>query len=109
MKYFNWAESFKETPTCEDILSKVQKTEMAYWIWLILSVCFALIGVAIVLMAPKSDLKLHCIGVILAIEGIVNIALIKIWVQIRLSMFRIIWDRNNKIESEINKLEAQDL
>jgi hypothetical protein len=34
MRFINWAESFKEHPTCEDILDKVRKTENFYWIFL---------------------------------------------------------------------------
>ena len=37
MRFFNWAESFKENPTCEDVLEKVQRTEKLYWIFFSLS------------------------------------------------------------------------
>ena len=109
MRFFNWAETFKETPKYEDILSKVTKTEIAYWIWLIISIGIALMGLAIIIAAPTSNLKLHFIGLLLAIDGCINVALIKIWVHIRLSMYRIIWDSKNRIEGEIKKLEAEDL
>jgi hypothetical protein len=109
MRFFNWAESFKETPTCEDILKKVRMIEIAYWIFLLLSIIIAVWGVMIIILAPADNLKALFLGLFLAIDGCLQISLIKIWAHIKLSMFRIIWDRNNKIEAEINRLEAQDL
>ena len=109
MRLFNWAESFKETPTCEDILNKVQKTETVFWIWLLLSVIFLVLGITIVLVAPADSFKLHCIGLFLAIDGCINVALLKIWAHIRLAMYRILWDRENRIKAEMNKLDAEDL
>jgi len=109
MRFFNWAESFKETPTCEDILKKVRTIEIMYWIFLLLSIIIAVWGVMIIILAPADNLKALFLGLFLAIDGCLQVSLIKIWAHIKLSMFRIIWDRNNKIEAEINKLEAQDL
>ncbi len=109
MSFFNWAERFKETPTCDDILKRVRKTEILYWFWLVLSVCLAVWGYSILNNAPEDNLKRHAIGLLLAIVGIVNVAVIKLWAHIMLTMYFIIWDRENRIEAEINKLEAEDL
>jgi len=109
MRFFKWAESFKETPTCEDILKKVQTMEILYWIFLLLSALTALWGIFIMIFAPENNIKAHFLGLFLAIDGTVQVILIKIWAHIKLSMFRIIWDSKNRIDAEINKLEAQDL
>ena len=109
MILFNWAESFKEQPTCEDILKKVQKIEILYWIFLSLSVFIALWGILIMILVPANNLKALFLGLFLAIDGTIQITLIKMWAHIKLSMYRIIWDSKNRIEAEINKLEAEDL
>ena len=109
MRFFNWAEIFEETPTCDHILKRVRKTEILYWIFLVLSVCLALWGYNIINNAPENSLKQHAIGLLLAIVGIINVAVIKLWAHIRLTMYFIIWDRENRIKAEINKLEAKDL
>ena len=109
MRYFNWAESFKEQPTCEDILKKVRKIETLYWIFLLLSVFIAIWGVSIMISAPTNNSKDVFFGLFLAIDGVIQIALIKIWAHIKLSMLRIIWDSQNRIEAEIRKSQAQDL
>ena len=109
MRLFNWAESFKEQPTCEDILKRVTKTEIMYWIFLSLSVVITLWGLGIVINAPENDLKQHTIGLFLALAGLINIAVMKLWAHIRLTMYFIIWDRKNRIEAEILKSEAADL
>ena len=109
MRFFNWAQAFKETPTCDDILKRVRRTEITYWIFLLISVFIALGGLSMIGNAPEDNLKQHAMGLFLALTGIVNIAMIKLCAHIRLMMYFIIWDRNNTIEAEIKKLEAQDL
>lgn len=109
MRFFNWAESFKEQPTCDDILKKVRKTEIYYWIFLSLSVVIAIAGLNLILNAPVNNLKQHSIGLFLAIVGIVNIAVMKLWAHVKLSMYFSIWDRKNWIEAEIRKSEAEDI
>ena len=109
MRFFNWAESFKETPTCDDILKKVQTIEILYWIFLLLSVGIALWGILIMILVPANNTKALFLGLFLAIDGTIQISLIKIWVHVKLSMYRIIWDSKNRIEAEIRKSEAEDL
>jgi hypothetical protein len=109
MRLFNWAESFKEQPTCEDILKRVTKTEIMYWIFLALSVFVTLWGINTIISAPENGLKQHVMGLFLALVGIINVAVIKLWAHIRLTMYFIIWDRKNRIEAEIRKSEAADL
>ena len=74
-----------------------------------LSVFIAIGGANLIQNAPENDLKQHIWGLFLAIVGIVNIAVIKLWAHIRLMMYFLIWDSKNRIESEIRKSEAQDL
>ena len=109
MRFFNWAESFKEQPTCENILKKIQTIEMLYWIFLLLSVIIALWGIGIMILVPADNLKALFLGLFLAIDGSLQVTLIKIWAHIKLSMYRIIWDSQNRIENEIRKSEAADL
>ena len=106
---FNWAKSFKEQPTCEDILKKVKKTEIKYWIFLIISVVIALWGINIITNASQNDIKQIAIGLVLTVAGLINIALMKLWAHIMLTMYFIIWDSKNRIEAEIRKSEAADL
>jgi hypothetical protein len=85
MALFNWAERFRQTPTCDDILKRVRKTEILYWIFLVLSVCIAIWGYTILKNAPENNLKQHALGLLLAIVGIVNVAVIKLWAHIILT------------------------
>ncbi|MEN6385532.1 MAG: hypothetical protein ABFD79_10075 [Phycisphaerales bacterium] len=109
MRFFNWAKAFEEQPTCEDILKKVTKTEITYWIFLIISVFITLDGLSMILNANDSQIRKLFLGLFLAVVGVVNIALMKIWAHIRLTTYLIIWDRKNRIEGEIRKSEAADL
>ena len=109
MALFNWAESFKKQPTCEDILKKIHTVEVLYWIFLLLSVAIAIWGIFMMILVPADNLKALLVGLFLAIEGSMQTILIKIWAHIRLSMYRIIWDSKNRLEAEIRKSQAEDL
>ena len=109
MRFFNWAKAFKEQPTCEDVLKKVRKTEITYWIWLVMFVVVTIGGLNTIAKAPEDDLKEHVMGLFLSLFGIIQITLMKIWAHIRLTTLYLIWDSQNRIENEIRKSEAADL
>jgi len=109
MRFFNWAESFKEQPTQEDILTKIQKIEILYRIFLSLSVLITIWGILIIIFSAANNFKALILGLFLAVDGTIQITLIKIWAHIKLSMFRIIWDNKNRIEAELRKSEAEDI
>ena len=113
MKIFNWAnileEEFKKPLTCEDILNKIRKIERTYWIWLVVSLAIMLMGLVFIIGAPAGSLKVHSIGVFLAIDGCISIAVMKIWAHVVWAMYRILWNQNKKTEAELRKSEAEDL
>jgi len=109
MRFFNWAESFRETRTLEDIPAKVQKLETQYWLWMAFSILVFLFGFMILVFAPGRDMKSQLIGLFIAIDGGLYWVVIKIWVHIRLATYRIIWDAQNRTAEEMRKLGAADL
>ena len=109
MGTFNWAEEFKNQPTCDDILIKVRKIERVYWMCIVISIFFILGGIALIVAAPAGDIKMHNFGVFLAIYGGIILAMTEICACVKLSTLRVIWDRQNRIENEIRKSEALDL
>ena len=109
MRIFNWAQIFKDTPTLEDILKKVRKVEITYWIYVLIFAVICINGIGTLSEAPEDNTKQQIEGAFWALFGMINIAVIKIWAYSKINMYFTIWDRNNKIESGINKLEAQDL
>ena len=109
MKFFNWAEGFKEQPTCEDVLKKVRKTEIVYWIFMVIFILVGLHGLKTIAQAPQGDLKQHVMGLLLSLVGVSQITLMKIWAHIRLAMLYQIWDSQNRLENELRKSQAADL
>ena len=109
MRFFNWEQAFKETPTCDDILKKVRNTEIKYWIFQVIFVTITLAGFNILSKTPTSDLEQRAIGFLLLVLGGTHIAVMKIWAHIKLTMYFMIWDRENRLEAEMKKMEAQDL
>ena len=109
MGQFNWVESFKEQPTCDDILNKIRKIEKVYWMLIPVSILFILGGIVILLVAPAGDIKQHCFGVFLAVFGGIILAMTEICTCVKLSTLRVIWDSQNRLEREIRKSESMDI
>ncbi len=72
MAAFNWAKNFEEQPTCEDILNKVRKIEVQYWIGVVCAIFMILAGIILIIAAPKHDIKKHNWGLFLALYGANN-------------------------------------
>ena len=83
------------------------KTQITFWIYMVILVAITLGGLHVLMHATETRAMLT--GLFMALVGIINIALIKIWAHIRLVMFYIIWDSQNRLEAELNKSLAEDL
>ena len=107
---FNWADKFEQLKelTCEDILKRVRKTESYYWVYVVTGVIFIIVGVSIIFQ-PSANNSKALFGLLLAVTGVIQIALIKLSTQIKLSMLYTMWVNNIRIEAEIRKSEAADL
>ncbi len=101
MRLVAWSKAFAEHNTYDDIPAKVRNTEIAYWIGLVFSLGLALAGVIVMLCAPSDALKQMFLGLFLALDGAISWAVIKIWVHIRLAMYWVIWDAQNRQRKEI--------
>jgi len=75
----------------------------------VIFIFITILGINIITKAPEGDLKEHVMGLFLALFGIIQITLMKIWAHIRLTTLYLIWDSQNRIENEIRKSEAADL
>ncbi|MFH0909498.1 MAG: hypothetical protein V1929_12130 [bacterium] len=85
MRLMGWSKEVESYHAIQDVPARVRKTEIAYW-------CFLFMGVAILvqgLFMMHRDTHAPW-GLFLALSGIVQIALIKLWVHIRLAMYQII-------------------
>ena len=71
-----------------DIPGQIDKLERAYRLWFIVCAILILGGMAIIYFSSNS--RDIAFGLFLGIWGIVSMALIKLWVHIKLSILRII-------------------
>jgi drug/metabolite transporter (DMT)-like permease len=102
MRLLGWSKAFEERRTYQNILGKVRNTEVAYWYWLLMSILTAFVGLAVMLSAPEGNLKQMLLGLFIAIDGAIAWAVVKIVVHVRLAMYWILWDsQNRKDESHI--------
>ncbi len=96
MRMLGWSKAFEERKTYQDIPSKVRNTEVAYWYWLLISIAAALAGLGVMLSAPDGNLRQMLLGLFIAVDGAIAWAVVKIVVHIRLAMYWIIWDSQNR-------------
>jgi hypothetical protein len=84
MSLIGWARQFENDHAITDVPERVRKTEIRYWCSLAAAVLCLSVGIA--LMATSQSL----FGLFLAVSGVVNIALVKLWAHIRLATYQII-------------------
>ena len=110
MLAFNWVHKFEKLKelTREDILKQVRKTEIVYWVYVVIFVILIIVGVSKIFQ-PSANNSNALFGLLLAVTSVIQIALIKLSTQIKLSMLYTMWVNNIRIEAEIRKSEAADL
>ena len=110
MGAFNWADRFETLKelTREDILKQVRKTEIVYWVYVAIFVILVIVGVWKIFQ-PSANNSNALFGLLLAVTSVIQIALIKLSTQIKLSMLYTTWINNIRFEAEIRKSEAADL
>ena len=108
-KMFGWSKLFEEGKVYDDIPNRVRKTEIYYWVFIIPSILLIIAGWVVMMSAPPSDVRSMLVGLFLAIVGIVNVAVMKIWAHVRLCLYMMIWDRQNRLQRELDQMAAADL
>lgn len=87
MALVGWSQKFESYQAITDVPARVQKLEIRYWCWLAFSIVLLLIGVGVMAACPQSPF-----GLFLAVGGVVDIALIKLWAHIRLATYQVIME-----------------
>ena len=84
MSLIGWSKKFEQYQAITDVPERVRKTEAVYWCSLIAGVLIMVAG--ILMMLSTNSL----FGLFLALCGVIDIALVKIWAHIRLATYQII-------------------
>ena len=84
MSLRGWSKRFENYQAVDNVPERVRKTEIWYWCSIAAAVLCMTVGIA--LMATSQSL----FGLFLAVSGVVNIALVKLWAHIRLATYQII-------------------
>jgi hypothetical protein len=85
MSLVGWSRKYEQYRPVTDVPERVRKTEVWYWCSMAGAVAFLVAG--LVLLAQG---RMAMLGLFLAVSGVVDIALIKIWAHIRLATYQII-------------------
>ena len=105
----NWAESLTKQFTCEDILEKVRRTEKECLVSIRFYYGLTLISIISIIFVPGINLKLCFVFLFIAIAGLVNAAVTKLWGQMIFNSLYLLYDSRIRTEAEIRKSEAADL
>jgi hypothetical protein len=87
---------FEDEPIIQDIPERVSKIERIYWKWIV--VMGAIMGAGVAIMLVSGTNKGIAVGLFLAITGMVNVVLMKLWAHIKLSTCRMIWELQNQMK-----------
>ena len=105
----NWAGAFQDMGSCEDILARVRTTERWFRGSVPVFLIIVAVGLFVMETAGSSDLKTMLIGLFLMLVGVINIAGIGVWAHGRCHTLYVIWDRQNRLEAELQRSRADDL
>jgi len=103
----DWVKAFEDRKIIEDIPREVRKLESRYWSSICLSGAGIMVG--LVLFFVASGVKMQLAGVLAILLGNMGIFATKIACQVRLSLFWLVWDSQNRLRAEMDKMAATDL
>lgn len=87
MSLIGWSRKFEQYKPITDVPERVRKTEIWYWCSFVMGIVILVTGVVMMQHPAQST-----VGLFLAICGVVDIALIKLWAHIRLATYQIIME-----------------
>lgn len=97
MSESKWSEKLLTKWKDGDVPSQIDELQRVYKKWIVICVAITLVGVGM-MMATQNPRGI-AISLFLAITGMVNIALMKTWAHIKLSMLRVVWESQKKAHS----------
>ena len=85
MTVFGWSRRFAQYRPVTDVPERVRRTEVWYWCSLAAGTVLMMAGVVLFTRDDRSAM-----GLFLAMCGVAQIAIVKIWAHIRLATYQII-------------------
>jgi hypothetical protein len=98
MKPTTWFEVISTCKTIDDIKIALEKHRRTFRKWFIVSICMVSSGAGI--MSSTSNTKTMMFGLLIAIAGILNTVLMKLWAHTKLSMFQILYEMKKDKEDQ---------
>ena len=91
MSLIGWSRKFEQYKPITDVTERVRKTEICYWCYLAAGIIILVVGIVMMRYDAQS-----MVGLFLALSGVVDIALIKLWAHIRLATYQIIMELQSR-------------
>lgn len=107
----DWSEWLEKPATNENIKKAMRKVKIYFMVWFVVSLVVTLVG--LVTIVGANDIEGKLIGLFVAVVGLSSNFMMKTWVHIKISSYKILWEMNNQfegsIQQELRRSEAQDL
>ena len=100
MVELKWSEKLIDKWKDGDIPNQLDELQHVYRRSIL--VCIGMTAGGIALMCSTAYLRIIALGLLLAISGILSIVLMKIWVHIKHSMFRVIWELQQQRKNHLD-------
>jgi hypothetical protein len=94
MSQSKWSERILAQWESVAVTEYIDGVQQLYKKWMV--VCVAIVTGGAAMIAASSNPRLIAFGLFLAMAGIINIAVTKLWVHMKLSMIRIIYELQKK-------------
>jgi len=85
-----WSEKLMAKWENRDIAGQIDELQRVFRKWMVICIAITVGGAG--MMMTTSNTQTIALGLFLAITGIVNVALMKTWAHIKLSMLRVVWE-----------------
>jgi len=108
-KSFKWAKELEDHKIIEDIPGRMRRLETKYWTLIGLGMASIVCGLMCFAIAPEHSLKLQLVGPLGVMFGCFCILAITVQAGISRTMLWILWDSRNRLEAEMDKMNAADL
>ena len=100
-----WSEMLDEQWQVWDVKRRADELQRAYHVWNAAGILMTIIGAVIICVSD--DTRIVGLGLFLALTGMINVAIMKIWVHTKMSMLHVIWEMRREHGLDADKGEEE--
>jgi hypothetical protein len=99
-----WSEMLDEQWQVWDVKRRADELQRTYHVWNAVGILMTIVGAVIICVSE--DTRIVGLGLFLALTGMINVAIMKIWVHTKMSMLHVIWEMRREHGLDADKEES---